>query len=80
MQILVQDGVDDVGDVGRQAHLRAGEMDALTDTGEARREDFVPGRSERAADLAEPVRASPRPVHQNEDRHLFVPIPPSDSH
>ena len=80
MQILIQDGVDDVGDVGRQAHLRAGEVDALTNAGEARREDLMPGRPERAADLAEAVRAAPRAVHQNEDRHSLVPSRPSDSH
>src|SRR4029077_7993892 len=73
VKILIQDGVDDVGDVGGQAHLRAGEVDALTDTGEARREDLVPGRPERTADLAEAVCAAPRPVHQNEDRHLSSP-------
>jgi hypothetical protein len=68
-EILVPDGVDDVGDVRGQAHLRAGQVGALADAGQARREDLVPGRPERAAHLAEAVRAAPRAVDQDEDRH-----------
>ena len=75
MKILVQDGVDDVGDVGRQADLRTGEVSALTDTGQAWRENLVARRPERAADLAEAVRAAPRAVNQNKDRHRRGPIP-----
>ena len=53
------------------AYLRA-----LTDAGQAGREDLVAGRPERAAHLAETVRATPRAVHQDEDRHLHPSFPP----
>jgi hypothetical protein len=48
---------------------------ALTDTGQAWRENLVACRAERAADLPEAVRAAPRAVNQNKDRHRRGPIP-----
>jgi hypothetical protein len=74
-KILVQDGVDDIGDVGRQADLRTREVSALTDTGQAWRENLMTRGPERAPDLAEAVRAAPRAVNQNKDRHRRGPIP-----
>src|SRR5206468_3752175 len=68
-KILVQDGVDDIGDVGRQADLGTGEVSTLTDTCQAWRENLMARCPERAADLAEAVRAAPRAVNQNKDRH-----------
>src|SRR6266516_4099314 len=52
-----------------QADLRAGQVRPFADAGQARGEDLVPSRMQRPADLAEAVRAAPRAVHQNEDRH-----------
>jgi hypothetical protein len=74
-KILVKDGVDDIGDVGRQADLRTREVSALPDTGQAWRENLMVRGPERAADLAEAVRAAPRAVNQNKDRHRRGPIP-----
>jgi hypothetical protein len=74
-KVLVQDGVGDIGDVGRQADLGTGEVGALTDSGQARRENLVARRPERAADLAEAVRAAPCAVNKNKDRHRRGPLP-----
>ena len=74
-KILVQDGVDDIGDVGRQADLGTGEVSTLTDTCQAWRENLMARCPERAADLAEAVRAAPRAVNQNKDRHRRGLIP-----
>jgi hypothetical protein len=74
-KILVEDGVDDIGDVGRQTDLRTREVSALTDTGQAWRENLMTRGPERAPDLAEAVRAAPRAVNQNKDRHRRGPIP-----
>jgi hypothetical protein len=75
-EVLVPDGVDDVGDVRGQAHLRARKVGALADAGQARREDLVAGGPERAAQLAEAVRATPCTVNQDKDRHQHQPLPP----
>jgi hypothetical protein len=75
-EVLVPDGVDDVGDMRGQGHLRTGQVRTLADAGQAGREDLVAGRPERAAHLAEAVRAAPRAVHQDENRHQHQPFPP----
>jgi 2-keto-4-pentenoate hydratase/2-oxohepta-3-ene-1,7-dioic acid hydratase in catechol pathway len=74
-QVLVPDGVDHVGDVGGQADLGTGEVGALTDAGQARCEDLMAGPPQRTAYLAEAVRAAPRAVNQDKDRHRSGPIP-----
>jgi len=76
VQILVQDDVDDVGDVGSSGTpcglVRWTRSPTPVRLGV---KTSWPGRPERAADLAEAVRAAPRAVHQNEDRHPWGPIP-----
>src|SRR5439155_5333021 len=74
-KILVKDGVDDIGDVGRQVDLRTREVSPLTNTGQAWRENLMARGPERAAGLAEAVRAAPRAVNQNKDRHRRGPVP-----
>jgi len=69
VEILIQHHVDHIGDVGGQAHLRAGQMDPLADASQAGREHLVPGRSQRRADLTEAVRAAPCAMHQDKRRH-----------
>ena len=68
-EVLVEDLVDDVADVGGEVDLRAHEVDPLADAREARGEHLVALGGQEGPDLAEPVRPTPRTVHQHERRH-----------
>ena len=72
VEILVEDLVDDIVDVRAERDLRARQVRALTDAGEAGCEDLVPGRLQAAPHVPEAVRAGPGPVDEYERRHLAV--------
>ena len=68
-EVLVEDLVDDVADVGGEVDLRAHEVDPLADAREARGEHLVALGGQEGPHLAEAVRPTPRTVHQHERRH-----------
>src|SRR5689334_4079115 len=65
VQILVEDVVHDVADMRAEADLRAGEMNALADAGQAGARHFVSRGAEQGPHMPKAVGAAPSAVNQN---------------
>src|SRR5207302_3860142 len=72
LQTLVAQNADDVGDVGGEIDGRRGEVGALADAGERRREDLVAGRAQEVRNALPHPAAAPGAVNQYEIQGLAV--------
>src|SRR5262245_16424775 len=64
VQALVEDVIDDVGDVCRQVDLGTDEMDAFAEAREAWRGHVVPAGAQQRANFPKAVGATPCSMHQ----------------
>jgi hypothetical protein len=68
IEVLVQDVVDDVGDVSRQPDTRPGQVHSLTDTGQARRVGLMSRRPQIPPHEVKPMGAGPGSMYEHEHR------------
>jgi hypothetical protein len=73
-QVLVEEVVDDIGDVCRQVDRVAGEVDSLTDTGQARRRDRMAGLPQGRNDPAPAPAAKEAAMHKHKCGHGLLRI------
>jgi hypothetical protein len=73
-EILVEDVIDDVADVGAEAHQWAGMVNPFANAGQARRRHVVLSGTKQPAHVPETVRAAPSPVNQNKCCHANAPV------
>ena len=66
---FIQDVIDDVSHVRAQIHERAGKMDSLSDSRQARSCDLVPVGTEKPSNVAKAMSATPGAVDKDEDGH-----------
>ena len=74
VEVLVEDLVDDVGDVRAQRDLGTREVGPFADAGEAGREHVVVLGPQQRSDVTEPVGPAPCAVHQHVGRHVPAPF------